>query len=124
MRKTYYTKRIDLIPGNTPENLLEICLEYDSGNPSILGWKGRPRGFYLCCYVCERFFPKGSNVPLIRYECGRRKYKLILEVTRNTANAQKKALALAAEVEAELIKQTCEYFGLTLSQATTEAEVT
>lgn len=122
MRKTISTKRIDLAPGDYPENLLEVCLEYDSGNPSVLGWKGRARGFYLCCYVCERFTVEGSDVALIRYEYGKRKYKLILEVTRNTASAQKKALALAAEAEAELINQTCEYYGLMLAQATTNKE--
>ena len=102
-------------------DILEVSLEYDSGNPSILGWQGRMRGFYLCCYVSERFTPEGTDVPLIRHEIGKRKYKLILEVTRKTASAEKKALALATTAEAELIRQTCEYYGLTV--ATTETEV-
>ena len=123
MRKTISTKYIDLAPGDYAENILQVCLEYDSGNPAIMGWKGRARGFYLCCYVSERFTPEGHNATLIRHEIGKFKYKLILEVTRKTASAEKKALALAAEAEAELVKQTCEYYGLTLLQATTNKEV-
>lgn len=122
-------KRFELAPTDCSENLfLEVSLEYDSGTPSILGWKGRARGYYLCCHVCERLSQNGTDVPLYRY-CrddfgnSKRKYKLILEVTRHTPGAKKKALALAAETEAELVRQTCEFYALEIKQAPPEKEV-
>ena len=114
-------KRVELIPTKqNPETHLELSVGYQHHSHNWYNGTHEHSGYFLyCCPVQRRTIPRGDGTDLVTWsqQLGKGKKKLLVEVSRRGKKAEKKAVELAVETEAELIQAVCCAYGLVLKEA-------